>query len=205
MTTAETELPKVYLARHGETEWSIAHQHTSFTDLPLTSRGEQNARLLREQLKDIEFAVVLTSPLQRARRTCELAGFGKVAVADSDLVEWNYGEYEGLRSVEIRKQHPEWDLFRDGCPGGETAEQVGARADRVIARLRASRGDALIFGHRHFLSVFAARWVGLSATNGGVFFLNEASVSILGYDHTLQEPVVQLWNDTHHVAGHQKS
>ena len=201
MTATNTELPKVYLARHGETEWSVAHRHTSFTDLPLTPQGEENARRLRERLKDIGFAVVLTSPLQRARRTCELAGFGKVAAVDSDLVEWNYGEYEGRRIAEIHKERPGWNLFRDGCPGGETAEQVGARADRVIARLRAGRCDTLIFSHRHFLSVFAARWVGLLAASGGVFYLNEASVSILGYDHTLAEPVVQLWNDTHHVDG----
>jgi probable phosphoglycerate mutase len=200
MTATKTELPKVYLARHGETEWSVAHRHTSFTDLPLTPQGEENARRLHERFKNIDIAVVLTSPLQRARRTCELAGFGKVAAVDSDLVEWNYGEYEGCRIADIHKERPGWNLFRDGCPGGETAGQVGVRANRVIARLRAGRGDALIFAHRHFLSVFAARWVGLLAANGGVFFLSEASVSVLGYDHTLEEPVVQLWNDTHHVG-----
>ena len=204
MTATNTELPKVYLARHGETEWSVAHRHTSFTDLPLTLQCEENARRLHERLKDIGFAVVLTSPLQRARRTCELAGFGKVAAVDSDLVEWNYGEYEGRRIAEIHKERPGWNLFRDGCPGGETAEQVGARADRVIARLRAGRCDTLIFSHRHFLSVFAARWVELLAASGGVFFLSEASVSILGYDHTLQEPVIQLWNDTQHLEGCEK-
>src|SRR5664280_1984102 len=155
MTATKSELPKVYLARHGETEWSVAHRHTSFTDLPLTPQGEENARRLHERFKNIEIAVVLTSPLQRARRTCELAGFGKVAAVDSDLVEWNYGEYEGRRIADIHKERPGWNLFRDGCPVGETAGQVGVRADRVIARLRAGRGDTLIFSHRHFLSVLA--------------------------------------------------
>jgi probable phosphoglycerate mutase len=172
--------------------------------LPLTPRGEQNARRLRERFKDVEFAVVLTSPLQRARRTCELAGFGKVAAVDSDLTEWNYGEYEGRRSSEIRKERPDWNLFRDGCPGGETARQVSTRADRVIARLRAVHGNALIFAHRHFLSVFAMRWVGLSAAQGGSLFLSEASVSVLGYDHTREEPVIRLWNDTHHLDRREK-
>jgi broad specificity phosphatase PhoE len=199
MTAANTELQKVYLARHGETEWSLAHRHTSFTDLPLTPEGEENARRLRERFENINFAVVLTSPLRRARRTCELAGFGNIAVVDPDLVEWNYGDYEGRRAVEIREQRPKWNLFHDGCPGGETAEQVGVRADRVMARLRAGHGNALLFAHRHFLSVFAARWVSLAAANGGVFFLSEASVSILGYDHTLEEPVIRLWNDRHHL------
>jgi broad specificity phosphatase PhoE len=200
MTSTNPELPQVYLARHGETEWSLAHRHTSFTDLPLTSRGEQNAHRLRARLKDLKFAGVFTSPLQRARRTCELAGFGAQAVVDADLVEWNYGAYEGRRSADIRKERPGWDLFRDGCPDGETADQVGARADRVITRLRAGHGDTLLFAHRHFLSVFAVRWVGLPAANGGVFFLSEASVSILSYDHTLAEPVIQLWNDRQHMT-----
>jgi broad specificity phosphatase PhoE len=204
MTGTNSGLPKVYLIRHGETKWSLAHRHTSFTDLPLTSRGEQNARRLRGRLEDIEFAVVLTSPLQRARRTCELAGFGKVAAVDPDLTEWNYGKYEGRRSAEIRKERPNWNLFRDGCPGGETAKQVSARADRVIARLRAVHGNALLFAHRHFLSVFAVRWVGLSVARGGSLFLSEASVSILGYDHRLQEPVIRLWNDTHHLNRREK-
>jgi broad specificity phosphatase PhoE len=204
MTDTNGTFPSVYLARHGETEWSIAHRHTSFTDLPLTPKGERNARYLQRRLGNVDFKIVLTSPLQRARKTCELAGFGNVAVVDPDLVEWNYGEYEGRRIAEIRKERPDWNLFRDGCPGGETAEQVSARADRVIARLRAVHGNALMFAHRHFLSVFAVRWVGLSAAKGGSLFLNEASVSILGYDHTQQEPVIRLWNDTHHLDRREK-
>src|SRR5499425_3850722 len=136
-------LPTAYLARHGETAWSISGQHTGRTDLPLTERGERNARGLGERLKGMKFEEVLTSPLQRARRTCELAGFGKVAQVDSDLLEWNYGDYEGRRSVEIHAERPDWQLFRDGCPGGESADDVGARADRVIRRVRATNEDVL--------------------------------------------------------------
>lgn len=186
---------KIYLARHGETEWSVTGQHTGLTDLPLTAQGEQNARQLGERLKDLRFAAVYTSPLQRARRTCELAGFGDRVQTDADMVEWNYGDYEGRRTADIRKERPDWNLFRNGCPGGETAAQVGARADRVIARLRSVSGDALLFGHRHFLCVLAVRWVGLSAERGGVLLLSEASVSILGYDHSVDEPVIQQWNE----------
>ncbi len=188
------ELPKVYLTRHGETQWSITGKHTGVTDLPLTARGERNARQLGERLKGLRFAAAFTSPLQRARRTCELAGFGDQAMVDADMLEWNYGDYEGRRTAEIRKERPGWNLFRDGCPGGETAGQVGARADRVIARLRAVDGDSLMFGHRHFLSVLAVRWVGLPAVRGAVLLLGEASVSILGYNHTADEPVIQQWN-----------
>jgi len=198
MSEAKESLPRIYLVRHGETEWSIAHRHTGFTDLPLTPRGEDNARDLSSRLGGIKFDLVLTSPRQRARRTCELAGFGKVAVVDFDLAEWNYGEYEGRTSSEIRKEHRGWNLFRDGCPGGENAQQVGARADRAIGRIRKGQGNALVFSHRHFLSVFAVRWVGLPASDGGIFFLSEASVSVLGYDHSREERVVQLWNGTRH-------
>lgn len=192
-------LPKVFLARHGETEWSVTGKHTSFTDQPLTPQGERNARQLGERLRALQFAAVFTSPLQRARRTCELAGFGDRAQVDADMVEWNYGDYEGRRTADIRKEWAGWDLFRDGCPNGETAMQVGVRADRVIARLHAVDGDALVFGHRHLLCVLAARWVGLEAEHGHVFTLSEASVSILGYSHALDDPVIQLWNDCRHA------
>src|SRR6266446_9124098 len=152
-----SRLTTVYLARHGETAWSISGQHTGLTDLPLTERGERNARRLGERLRDLTFTKVLTSPLQRAARTCELAGFGSVAQVDPDLVEWNYGDYEGRRSVEIHAERPEWQLFRDGCPRGETPEQVGARADHVLRQIRAVQGDALLFSSGHFLRVLAAR------------------------------------------------
>src|ERR1043166_7561727 len=171
------KIPLVYLARHGETTWSLTGQHTGLTDLPLTERGERNARALGERLRGMKFAKVFTSPLQRATRTCELAGFGKVAEIDQDLVEWNYGEYEGRRTAEILKERPDWQLFRDGCPGGETPDQVGMRADAVTSRVRAIGGDVLLFSSAHFLRVLAARWLGLPASGGRHFLLNTASLS----------------------------
>lgn len=192
-------LPKIYLARHGETEWSLSGQHTGVTDIPLTQRGEQNARSLGERMRGTSFAKVLTSPLQRARRTCELAGFGANADIDPDLVEWNYGDYEGIRTADIRKERPEWFLFRDGCPEGESPEAVGARADRVIARLREIGGDVLVFSHGHFLRVLGARWLGKPAADGRLLLLTTASLSILGYEHNREEPVLRLWNDDRHI------
>src|SRR5437867_3391824 len=144
-------VPVVYLVRHGETAWSLTGQHTGLTDLPLTERGERNARRLGERLAGLAFAKVFTSPLERAARTCELSGFGTVAEVDPNLVEWNYGKYEGLRTMEIQAERPHWQLFRDGCPGGESPDQVGARADRVVSRARAIKGAALIFSSGHFL------------------------------------------------------
>jgi probable phosphoglycerate mutase len=193
-------LPAVYLARHGETAWSLSGQHTGLTDLPLTDRGERNARRLGERLAGLRFAQVLTSPLVRAARTCELAGFGAVAATDRDLVEWDYGTYEGRRTSEIRAERPDWQLFRDGCPGGESPHQVGARADRVIARLRAAGGDVLLFSSGHFLRVLAARWLGLEPAAGRLLFLGTASLSILGYEHAVTEPVIRLWDDTGRVG-----
>jgi broad specificity phosphatase PhoE len=193
-------LPAVYLARHGETAWSASGQHTGVTDIPLTERGERNARRLGERLAGMRFASVFTSPLQRAARTCELAGFGAVAETDRDLVEWNYGEYEGRRTRDIRAARPGWELFRDGCPGGESPLEVGARADRVVARLRAVRGDVLVFSSGHFLRVLAARWLGLEPAAGRYFLLGTASLSALGYEHDASEPVIRLWDDTRHVA-----
>src|SRR5438105_341913 len=160
-TVDEKMLPAVYLARHGETAWSLSGQHTGLTDLPLTERGERNARKLGERLQGLAFAAVFTSPLRRATRTSELAGFRSVAEVDRSLVEWDYGEYEGRRSADIRRERPEWQLFRDGCPGGETPGQVGARADSVIHRVRAIEGDVLLFSSGHFLRVLAGRWLGL--------------------------------------------
>ncbi len=193
--------PTLYLARHGETAWSLSGQHTGLTDLPLTEQGERNARNLGPRLAGLTFAKVFTSPLQRATRTCELAGFAAAAEVDRDLVEWDYGDYEGLRTAEIHDKRPEWQLFRDGCPGGESPDQIGARADRVVSRVRAVKGDVLIFSSGHFLRVLAARWLGLEPVNGRLFMLKTASLSALGYENELSQPVISLWDDTSHVSG----
>ena len=192
-------LPTVYLARHGETAWSISGQHTGLTDLPLTERGARNACRLGERLRGLTFTKVLTSPLQRATRTCELAGFGSVAQVDPDLVEWNYGDYEGRRSVEIHAERPDWQLFRDGCPRGETPGQVGARADRVLRQIRALQSNVLLFSSGHFLRVFAARWLGLEPAAGRFFLLSTASLSALSYEQNLLQPAILLWDDSCHV------
>jgi broad specificity phosphatase PhoE len=197
----ENEVPIVYLARHGETAWSLSGQHTGRTDLPLTPNGERNAKQLGERLRGLTFAKVFTSPFQRASRTCALAGFGAVAEIDLDLVEWNYGEYEGRTSAEIHAQRPNWDLFRDGCPGGESPGQVGERADRVVQRIRAVEGNVLLFSSGHFLRVLAGRWLapgtGLAGRN---LLLSTASLSALSYEHNRSDPVIRLWNDDHHVV-----
>jgi len=194
-----TSLQMVYLARHGDTAWTVSGQHTGRTDLPLLPEGEENARRLGERLRGLQFAKVFTSPLQRAVRTCELAGFGLAAEIDPDLMEWDYGKYEGLLSAEIHKERPDWQLFRDGCPGGESPVQVGERADRVIGRARAIAGDVLLFSSGHFLRVLGARWLGVEPSGGRYFTLGTASLSIVGYEHNLSEPVVRLWNDNHYV------
>jgi broad specificity phosphatase PhoE len=191
-------LPVVYLARHGETEWSVSGKHTGRTDLPLTAQGERNARQLGERLRGLNFAKVFTSPLQRASRTGQLAGFGEVAEVMPELIEWDYGECEGRQTAEIKAERPNWNLFRDGCPGGETIEQVSKRADRVVARVREIGRDVLLFSSGHFLRVLVARWLGLPPAMGQYFLLSTASLSVLGYDHDLSEPVVRLWNDTRH-------
>jgi probable phosphoglycerate mutase len=196
----EIELPIVYLARHGETAWSLTGQHTGLTDLPLTERGETNARRLGGRLSGMTFAKIWTSPLQRARRTCELAGFGPAAGVDSDLVEWNYGEYEGRRTAEIRAERPDWQLFRDGCPGGESPQQVAARADRVMQRVRAVPGDVLLFSSGHFLRMLAARWVGIEISRGIALMLSTASLSALGYENRIDQPAIRLWNETGEVT-----
>ena len=194
-------LPVVYLARHGETAWSLTGQHTGLTDLPLTERGERTARRLGERLQGLAFAKVFTSPLRRASRTCELAGFGAVAEVDTNLVEWNYGQYEGRRGAEIRAERPDWQLFRDGCPGGELPNQVAARADHVVSRVRAVQGDVLVFSSGHFIRVLAARWLGLEPSqNSRYFMLSTASLSALGYEQDLSRPVIRLWNDDRHVG-----
>jgi broad specificity phosphatase PhoE len=188
-------LPVVYLARHGETAWSLSGQHTGLTDLPLTEQGRQNAVRLGARLHELPFSKVFTSPLQRAATTCELAGFGAMAERDPDLVEWNYGDYEGLRTPEIHARRPDWELFRDGCPGGESPEQAGARADRVIKRLREVNGNVLVFSSGHFLRTLAARWLRLEPGGGRFFILGTASLSILGYENTLAQPVIKLWDE----------
>ena len=193
-------LPIIYLARHGETAWSVSGQHTGLTDLPLTDHGQRNAVRLGERLKGLSFAKVFTSPLQRASLTCKLAGLGDVAQVDPDLLEWSYGQYEGLTTKEIHVPRPGWLLFRDGCPGGESPDQVAARADHVIDRVRAVSGDVLLFSSGHFLRVLAARWLGLPPLGGKYFLLSTASVSALSYEHDLSEPAIRLWDDTHHVG-----
>jgi broad specificity phosphatase PhoE len=196
----DDELPVIYIARHGETAWTITGQHTGLTDLPLTPQGERNAQALGERLKGMTFAKVFTSPLQRARKTCALAGFGSVAEVESGLVEWDYGEYEGLRSAEIHVKRPDWQLFRDGAPGGESPCQVMVRADNVWNRVRGCRGNVLLFTSGHFIRVLAARWIGLEpSVHSMSFLLSTASLSAVGYDSDLSRPVIRLWNDTHHV------
>jgi broad specificity phosphatase PhoE len=193
-------LPVIYLARHGETAWTVSGQHTGLTDIPLTERGERNARRLGERLKGLTFARVLTSPLQRARRTCELAGFGRSAVVDPDLVEWNYGAYEGKTSAEILKERPDWQLFRDGCPGGERPADVEKRADRLVTRLRALNSDVLLFSSGHILRSLAARWCGWDVSFGRYLVLTVATLSIVGFEHNKDEPAIRLWNDGRHVG-----
>jgi len=188
-------LPRIYLIRHGETEWSLSSRHTGRTDIPLTEQGEQDARKLAERLRDLRFSQVFTSPRQRARRTCELAGLGPVAKIEPNLAEWDYGNYEGQHSVDIRKGRPDWNLFRDGCPRGETPAQISDRADRLIARLRVLDGNIALFSHGHFGCVLAARWIGLPVIEGQHFLLGTASLSILGCEPSHPEvPVIELWN-----------
>ncbi len=182
----------VYLIRHGETEWSVSGRHTGRTDLPLTDNGRRLAGRLAPALATRAFALVLTSPLQRARQTCELAGLGAPAEIDRDLREWDYGEYEGLTSEQIQTKAPGWMLFSDGCPGGESPEQVAARADRVIARVRAVNGHVALFGHGHIFRVFAVRWLGLPAAAGALFLLDTATLNILSYYQGI--PAVKRWN-----------
>lgn len=190
------KLPQIFLVRHGETEWSKSGRHTGRSDIPLTEKGEAAAAWLVERLPPRAFNAVLTSPSQRARKTCELAGFGSRAEIDDNLAEWDYGQYEGVTTPDIHKQHPGWNLFRDGCPDGETGSDVALRADAVIEKIRAVAGDVLIFSSSHFLRVLAARWLGLRPEAGLFFVLDTTSISILGYEHNLDEPVIRSWNQT---------
>ena len=201
MTTNPPMPLRLYLIRHGETAWSLTGQHTGRTDILLTEQGEQDARELAERLRAVRFSRVFTSPRQRARRTCELVGLDAVAEIEPDLAEWDYGDYEGQRSVDIRKGRPDWNLFRDGCPRGESPAQFSERADRVIARLRALEGNIAIFSHGHFGRVLAARWIGLPVGQAQHFLLSTASLSILGYERNLaSESAIVLWNAISRIA-----
>jgi probable phosphoglycerate mutase len=198
--------PIVYLARHGETAWTITGQHTGRTDLPLTKRGADMARRLGERLNGSAYAKVFTSPCLRAVQTCNLAGFGAVAEVDRDLVEWDYGEYEGRLSVDILTERPGWLLFRDGCPGGESPDDVAVRADRVVERVRRVGADVLLFSSGHFLRMLAARWIGAEPIVGRSLMLSTASLSSLSHEHSA-DPAIRLWNDTAHIAtshGHER-
>lgn len=186
--------PEIWLVRHGETEWALSGRHTGRTDIPLTAKGEEAARGLAARLADRPFAAVWSSPSQRAMRTCALAGFEARRVVDPDLAEWDYGAYEGITTREILAGRPGWQMFRDGCPKGESAADVGTRADAVIARVRSANATLLIFSSAHFLRVLAARWIGLPPEGGLRLVLDTASISILGYEHDLTEPVIRRWN-----------
>jgi len=190
-------LSDLYLARHGETKWTLSGQHTGLTDLPLTKNGEEQAYRLRPRLAGTTFTRVFCSPLQRAMRTCELCGFGPVAETDSDLIEWNYGDYEGKTRPEILVERPDWIIFRDGCPNGESPEDVGRRVDRALSRIREIDGNVLVFSSGHFLRVLIARWLGLNPLGGGYFKLGTATLSVLGYDHNHRhEPLIRLLNES---------
>jgi probable phosphoglycerate mutase len=191
----ESRRLRVFYIRHGETEWSLSGQHTGRTDIPLTAHGEDEARQLEPYLRGMQFAAVLTSPRQRARQTCALAGLPGDAKIEPDLSEWDYGDYEGQRSAEIHQSRPGWNIFRDGCPNGETPAQISDRADRLIARLRSLNGDIALFSHGHFGSVLAARWIGLAVIEGQHFALGSGSLSILTTDARHPDvPVIGLWN-----------
>jgi len=187
----------LYFIRHGETEWSLSSRHTGHTDIPLTANGENEVRELGRRLRDIPFAYVLTSPLQRAQKTCELVGLEKAPKIEPDLAEWDYGDYEGKRSVDIRKVSPDWNVFRDGCPHGETPAQINDRADRLIVHLRTLNGNVALFSHGQFGCVLAARWIGLALIEAQHFLLNTASLSIFTFDSQHPTvPVIALWNAT---------
>ena len=189
------EMPKLFIARHGDTAWTDSHQRTGRTDIPLNESGEERARLLGESLGRFSFVRVFTSPLARASKTCELAGFGAVAELDPDLVEWDYGRFEGRVLKQVLKEWPGWELYRDGCPDGESPGDVAARADRFIARAREIEGDVLAFSSGHIIRMIAARWLGLPPAHGRFFYCRPASVGVLGYEHkNRDEPIIGLWN-----------
>lgn len=204
-------LPLIYLARHGETAWSLTGQHTGRTDIPLTKQGEKNAQQLGMRLQSpsakaaaanealVTFAHVFSSPLQRAMQTASLAGFKNQVIPEPLLLEWNYGDYEGITTKKIHETCPDWQIFRDGCPGGESPDEIAGRCDEMVKKLRSLHGNILLFAHAHILRMLTTRWLGLPPNQGRLYFLNTASLSILGYEHHLNEPVIHLWNDTSHL------
>ena len=186
---------RLFYFRHGETQWSLSGQHTGVTEVPLTPHGEAQARALRPWVETISFSHVLTSPRLRARTTCELAGLGGRSQIEPALAEWNYGDYEGRRSVEIREKRPGWNIFQDGCPNGESPSEICERVDQLIARLRAIEGDIALFSHGHFGAVLGARWIGLPVIEGQHFTISPASMSVLSLDLGHEDtPVIALWN-----------
>ena len=201
MPAMKTRSPQVVLVRHGETEWSRSSQHTGRMDIPLLEDGRKMGMLLGEPLRAWTFAAVRTSPLSRAAETCRLSGYGDVAQRRDDLMEWNYGAYEGRTGADIRSERPGWSIWKDGVPEGETVEEVGTRADRIIAEARSVKGDVLLFAHGHLLRILAARWLGLPAADGRLFLLSTASISVLGHDAEGTQPVLVSWNDTTHLRG----
>jgi probable phosphoglycerate mutase len=191
-----TKYPQIVLVRHGETDWTLSGRHTGRSDIPLTPNGEAAARLVEGRLPALVFDAVLSSPSQRAQKTCDLAGFGARAEVENNLAEWNYGRYEGLTTKEIQTQTPDWNVFHHGCPDGESVQDISDRADSAVAKIRAIGSNVLIFSSSHFLRVLVARWLGLEAAAGACFILDTASISVLGYEHNLDEPVVRSWNQT---------
>ena len=202
LSNAQNPPLQLFVIRHGETEWSLSGQHTGVSEIALTAHGEDEARALAPTFREIAFTRVLVSPRQRARRTCELAGLGAAAEIEPNLAEWLYGDYEGLTPAEIAMRQPGWEVFRDGCPGGETPQQVSERADRLLQSLRASQGNIALFTHGHFARALAVRWIDLHIATGGRFGLRTASIGILGYDPAHPDaPVIALWNEIPAIRG----
>jgi len=196
----DKKLPRIYIVRHGQTLWSINGKHTGITDIPLTKKGEEQAGYLKKYLSNKKFVSVLSSPLKRSLKTCEIAGYKNVCEVRDELREWNYGDYEGIKTSEIKNKMASWNLFEHGCPNGETIQEVEKRADEIISEIKSKNGDVLIFSHGHFLRILAARWIGVDADIAKHLLLGTAAMSVLGYDHNLNEPAILLWNDMDQMA-----